>query len=116
MLKNLISKPIEAAKERVSEYVDLKLEALKLSTIEKASPIAASIAIGSIMLALTFIIFVFVGMGLAQLFSNLVDSEMWGYFICAGIFILFFIILALCFKPIVRGIARLVGKALSDNL
>lgn len=116
MFKNLFSKPIEAAKAKVSEYVDLKLEEFKLSTIEKASPIAASIVIGSIMLTLSLITFVFIGMGLAQLFSNLVHSEMWGYFICAGVFLLFLFILALCFRPIVRGIARLVGKALSDNL
>ena len=116
MFKNLFSKPIEAAKTRVSEYVDLKLEALKLSTIEKASPIAASIVIGSVMLTLLLITFVFIGMGLAQLFSNLVHSEMWGYFICAGVFLLFLILLAICFRPIVRGIARWVGKALSNNL
>ena len=60
MLKNLFSKPIEAAKARVSEYVDLKLEQLKLSTIEKASPIAASIVIDAVVEAHKGVSFLFV--------------------------------------------------------
>ena len=42
MIKNPFKKPLEAAKSKVAEFVDLKLEEAKLTAIEKSAPIAAS--------------------------------------------------------------------------
>lgn len=116
MIPNPFKKPLEAARTKISEYVDLKLEEAKLTAIEKSSPIAASVVIGAIMLTLCLISFVFIGMALAYVFAHLTGSEIWGYLICAGIFILFLFILGLAFKPLKRTIAKLIAKALADNL
>lgn len=114
MLKNLFSKPIEAAKGKVSEYVNLKMEEVKLTTIEKAAPIAASILIIAIILALVLITFVFLGMALAGWLTHLFDSATLGYLTTAGIFVLLLIILIASFKYLVKTIATKVAKSLVD--
>lgn len=116
MLKNLFKSPIEAAKNKVSEYVNLKVEEAKLTTIEKATPIAASITIGIIIIALAFMFFLFIGMALAWYFSNLFDSTALGYLTVAGIFLIFIILIAVLFGKLVKSIANILAKKLTEIL
>lgn len=116
MIKNPFKKPLEAAKTKVTEYVDLKLEEAKLTAIEKSAPIAASLVLGAVMLTLGLITFVFLGMALAKFFADLTQNEALGFLLCAGVFLIFLIILALFFKNLVRSTARKIAKALADNL
>lgn len=116
MIKNPFKKPLEAARTKVAEYVDLKLEEAKLTAIEKSAPIAASMVLGAVMLALSLITFVFLGMALAKFFADLTDSETLGYLLCAGVFILVLVILGIAFKSLVRTTAKKIAKALADNI
>lgn len=116
MLKNLFKSPIEAAKNKVSEYVNLRVEEAKLTTIEKATPIAASITIGVILLALSFMFFLFIGMALAWYFSKLFDSTALGYLTVAGIFLLFIVIIVALFGKLVKTIANIIAKKLTEMI
>lgn len=116
MFKKLFAKPIEAAKDKVSDYVNLKMEEVKLTTIEKASPIAASIILIVICLVLALLTFVFLGMALASWLTQLLDSSIYGYLLTAGIFILLLIIFGFSFKGMVRFIGTKIGKAISDHI
>jgi len=111
---NFIKKPIDAAKDKVNEYVNIRLEEAKLTTIEKASPIAASIVIGFIIVFVFFLIMLFLGLSLAEYFGVLFDSITLGYLCTAGIYILLFVFFLLCFKWISKGLTNKIAKVLYD--
>lgn len=116
MFKKLLNKPIEKAKDRLSEYVDLKLEYLKLSGIEKSAPLAATLIVVLFLMFIASIMLFFLGMGIAKLFAIWLNSELAGYMICAGIFLLFFVIIIVFFKSIIKKLTNTIGKYLTKNL
>lgn len=116
MFKNLLSKPIAKAKENINEYVDLKLEYLKLSSIEKLAPVIASLAIVLLLMFVTSIMLFFLGMGIAKQFALWLNSEVGGYLLSAGVFLILAVILILLFKPIKQKLIQIIGKFFTQHL
>lgn len=111
---NFIKKPIDAAKEKVNEYVNIRVEEAKLNTIEKASPIAASLIIGLVILFIFFLVMLFLGLSLAEWFAVLFHSVALGYLCTAGIYILFLLIIILGFKSFSKPLTNKIAQILYD--
>ena len=80
-------------KDKIAHYVDVRLRLFKLSIIERVSTILSYFIIVFILLFLSLSILIFLGVGLAEYLSSVVNSMSAAYFIVAGIY-LFFIIFA----------------------
>ena len=107
-------------KDKIAHYVDVRLRLFKLSIIERVSTILSYFIIVFILLFLSLSILIFLGVGLAEYLSSVVNSRSAAYFIVAGIY-LFFIILALLLKKTMsRGfqsifIAMLTQKSEAED-
>ncbi len=77
---------LEELFSQTKEYVDNRIELLKLKTIDKVSN-AASLVISSIILfVFLFIFFVFLNIGLALLIGDLIGRTYVGFFIIAFVY------------------------------
>ncbi len=78
---------IENLGEHLKEYVNTRLDEIKLSVAEKSSKISANI-IASIVVALFLLFFVlFAGTALAYALNDLTGKNYWGFLIVAGLFL-----------------------------
>ena len=74
--------------EHVKEYINNRMDAVKLSAAEKSSKLAATV-IASVVVAIFFIIFLFfASTALAFVFSRLTGELSWGFLIVSGIYLL----------------------------
>ena len=88
----------EKIKNRISEYVQIKLELLKLEITEHVASILAQ-AIAHIVILLTsgFVISL-LSFGLSLYLNEVLGSNFAGFFITAGIFLLVLLIISLLLK------------------
>ena len=78
----------EELAEHVKEYINNRMDSVKLSAAEKSSKLAATV-IASVVVAMFFISFLFfASTALAFVFSKLTGSLSWGFLIVAGIYLL----------------------------
>lgn len=111
---DFLKKPIDAAKEKVNEYVEVRLEEVKLTTVEKASPIAASLIIGFIIVFLVFLVMLFLGFSLAEWLSDILQSKGLGYVSAAGVFFLMLLLMVIFFKNIAKPVTNKIARILYD--
>jgi ABC-type uncharacterized transport system fused permease/ATPase subunit len=86
-MENTFAKAEDLA-EHVKEYINNRMDAVKLNTAEKSSKLAATV-IASVVVAMFFITFLFfASTALAFVFSR-ITGELWvGFLIVAGIYLL----------------------------
>ena len=78
----------EELAEHVKEYINNRMDSVKLSAAEKSSKLAATV-IASVVVAMFFISFLFfASTALAFVFSKLTGALSWGFLIVAGIYLL----------------------------
>lgn len=78
----------EELAQHVKEYINNRMDAVKLSTAEKSSKLAATV-IASVVVAMFFVTFLFfASTALAFVFSRLTGELYWGFLIVAGIYLL----------------------------
>lgn len=111
---NFLKKPIDAAKEKISDYLNVRIEEAKLTTVEKASPIAASLLIWFIILFIAFLIMLFLGLSLAEWFAVLMNSVALGYLCTAGVYVVMLLILIIFFKQIATPLTNKIAQILYD--
>lgn len=94
---------IEELIENAKEYVDIKIELLKLKIADKAymalSAIIALMVFGIILL----LIFLFVNIGLALLIGDLLGKTYWGFFIISGLYVIGGVILFFTKNKMIKG-------------
>ena len=74
--------------EHVKEYINNRIDAVKLNTAEKSSKLAATV-IASVVAAMFFISFLFfASIALAFVFSRITGALWWGFLIVSGIYLL----------------------------
>lgn len=94
---------VEKWKNKITQHVETRVDLFKLDFIERTSGILSYFIFIIICLLLALCILLFLGTGLGEFFSNLTASRTYGFFITAGIYTLFFVLLALSRKLIVRA-------------
>jgi hypothetical protein len=79
--------------DRLTEYVEVKIELLKLNLLTRLSKVLASVISVGIITGLLFFFLFFLGFGIAELLNELLSSQFWGFIIVAGIFLLLILII-----------------------
>ncbi len=73
--------------ETVSKYIEARIELIKVDVQQGIAKTLVSAIEYGIIGIVGFFAFVFICVGLANVFNELTDSRFWGYFIMAGIFL-----------------------------
>lgn len=85
------------------EYVDTKIELMKLKTVEKASYAFSTILILLLFGIFFFLFFVVLNIGLALLIGDALGKAYWGFFIMAGVYIIVGLILFSARNKLFKG-------------
>lgn len=92
----------EELAEHVKEYVNNRIDAVKLSTAEKSSKLASTV-IASVVVGLFFFSFLFfASTALAFVLARLTGELYWGFLIVGGIYLLLGIIIWLLKGPMLQ--------------
>lgn len=111
MFKNLFGNPVDTAKTKINEFVQLKVEQAKISAVEKAGPIVGLVVICLLVAFFTLLLLMFLGIGLALWLSVLFDNNfIAGFLVTGGVFLLLLILVMAFSKPIMKGITNIVAK------
>lgn len=97
--------PISSIKEKITQYIQLRFELIRLEIIERLVNVMGYFAFMIIAIFLVFLITFFIFLGLAALLSQLFDSEVLGYFCTALIVLICSFFVFLSGKKIVRFFA-----------
>ncbi len=92
-------------KDKISHYVDVRLNLLKLSMIERTSNILSYLIFVFIGLFLSVSVLIFIGIGVGEYFADVFDSRAAGFFTAALMYIILLAIMFLLRKPITNGFA-----------
>lgn len=98
------SEYFQETKESIENYIQNRVELLRLQAIEKASKMGSSLILVLIMSLLAFFMLLFLSFMLAWLFANLTGNVYVGFAIMAGIFILMLLVIILGKKAFERKI------------
>ncbi|ANH81497.1 hypothetical protein A8C56_11370 [Niabella ginsenosidivorans] len=110
-LKDKIENVAEDIEEIAKNYYQLSV----INIVQKGSKLGASFLIVSLVTALAFFSFLFIGFGVSWWIGNALGNPMWGFLIVAGFLILLLLlILALKKKVIMPLIRNLIIKNLYD--
>lgn len=100
-----MSKTFNSLKEKIVQYISLRLEDFRLEVIERIVNLLGYFIFTIFLILFLFIILIFSSFGLAEWLSSLFDSHISGYFATAGIFVLLFILVALNARHFIRFFA-----------
>ncbi|RYD58746.1 MAG: hypothetical protein EOP56_03935 [Sphingobacteriales bacterium] len=92
-------------KHKIAHYIDVRLQLMKLSIIERVSNVLSYFIFAFITLFLGVAILVFLGISIGEALSSLVDSRALGYLMTTGIYVLLFVVLILCRTAITNKFA-----------
>lgn len=93
---------LQSWKDKVTQFVDVRLNLAKLAVIERSSNVLGYLIYTFILLFLLLAVFLFLGIGLQEWFSEMVDSRIGGAFMTMGFYLLL-IILAVVLRKAVLG-------------
>lgn len=102
--------PIASVKEKVTDYVKLRIEEVKLTALEKAGKAAGGALLGLLLLFFLLLLFLFLGLGLSAYLGQLWHSMALGFLGGAAAFLLLILLIVLLAKPIMRMVARIIEK------
>jgi hypothetical protein len=102
-------------KEKATNYIDVRLGLLKLSLIERTSKVVGHLLLSFIYVFLTLCALSFIGIGLMETFSALLNSRVAGAFITAGLFILLLLLLLALRKSVLRAFAGIFIRVMTEG-
>ncbi len=102
-------------KEKVTEYIDLQINLLKINLIERSSGILAYIIYLIVILFILLALLLFFCLGMAEAFAALLNSRTLGYFTAFGVYFLFFIVIFLTRKSITRRLRNRFIRLMTDQ-
>ncbi|SOE21009.1 Putative Holin-X, holin superfamily III [Spirosomataceae bacterium TFI 002] len=114
---NTIVEPIEDKSliEKGSELIRLKKELFELNLKDKSSKVGSKITLIVLSSVMIILSFVFLGLTLAFVLNNLLDSQVWGFAITALLFIIGAIALFNGGSGIRRSISFQILKLLDED-
>ena len=102
-------------KKDLSEYVELKLELLKLSTYERTGKVIAVLSYGVILLFLAFFAILFIFLALGFFLGDIFGSVGSGFAIVAILYVLLIGVIILNKNKISEKVLNVVIAALTSN-
>jgi hypothetical protein len=87
-------------KDKIARDLEDKVDRIKLDFIQKTSSILGYLIFSFIMLFLVLGILIFAGLGLSEVFADMLDSRSGGYFATMAVFFVLIAILYLLRKPV----------------
>ena len=112
MFKN----PISALKEKITQYIQLKFELIRLEVIERLVNVMGYFAFMMIAIFLFFSFGIFFFLGIAECLKALFNNTIYGYLATAGIILIICIITGLCSKKIIRFFAGKMTIMLTKSI
>jgi hypothetical protein len=111
MFKN----PISLLKEKITQYLHLKFELIRLEIIERMVNVMGYFAFIMIAIFLTFTFSLFVFFAIAETLKVLFNSYVYGYLATAGIILVICIITGMLSKKIIRFFAGKMAELLTKT-
>lgn len=102
-------------KEKASNYIDVRLGLLRLSLIERTSKVVGHLLLSFIYIFLTLCALSFIGIGLMETFSALLNSRVAGAFVTAGLFVFLLLLLLALRKPVLRAFAGIFIRVMTEG-
>jgi len=102
-------------KNKIVQYVNVHIKLIKIDFIERSSYIMGYFIFTIISLLFLLCILLFLGLGLAEWFSALVNSRTGGFFMVIGVYFLVFLILLGLRKPLMRFFASTFIHVLTEH-
>lgn len=105
---------IDKWKDKITEYVDVRFQLIKLSIIERTSHVLGYLVYTFVALSLVLPILIFLGIGLSEVFTSLFDSRIAGYFCTVGVYIVILLILIAVRKSIISKLTGIFISKLTE--
>jgi hypothetical protein len=102
-------------KDDVSTYTELKLELIKLNAYERIGKVIAVLSYGLLLSALIFFAVLFAMLALAFQLSKWLDSEIAGFAIVAGLYVIFISLVIFNKERIRLRVVNIIIAALNSN-
>lgn len=100
-MEKVFAKTEELA-ENIKEYVNARIESVKLSAAEKSSAVIANVIAGLVVAGVFFFFIVFAGMSVAFLLGEWIGKTWAGFLIVAGLYLLIGIVVWSAREKIIR--------------
>ena len=101
-------------KDKLTGYVDVRLNLFKLSFIERTSTVLGFIILTFVLLFLSLAVLLFIGIGLQEWFSEMLDSRIAGAFLTALFYVVLVVVIILARKGIVNSFGGIFVRILTD--
>jgi hypothetical protein len=102
-------------KDRIAQYVDVRIQLMKLSIIERTSSVLSYLIFVFIALFLLLSVLVLIGIGLGEWFSVLFDSRIGGFFAAAGAYILLVVLAVVLRKPLLNAFSGIFIRIMTQD-
>lgn len=102
-------------KDKITSLVETKIRLMQLELIERASGAMSFLIFFMLMLLLGFGIFLFVGLGVAELLSELMSSYILGYLTVASAYLILILILFGNRKKILKKLSSTFISVLTER-
>lgn len=102
-------------KDKVTDYVDMRVQLVKLNIIEQVSKVLSYFIFMILCLLFLLPVLFFSGIGFAEYIASLVNSTAAGYAITAGIYLAVLLILFAFRKKIIKSFTGLFINVMTDD-
>ena len=106
---------VQKWKDKIIALVETKLRLMQLDFIERTSSLMSNFIFLLVFILLGFGVFLFVGLGLAELFSELLGNKMLGYLIAASFYLLIGVLLYLLRKRMLTKLSNMFISILTEE-
>lgn len=96
---------IQDWKDKLTQFAEVRLNLVKLTVIERASSVLGYLIYTFILLFLVLAVFLFLGIGLQEWFSEMIDSRIGGAFMTMGFYVVLIAVAFVLRKTILAGFA-----------
>lgn len=79
---------IQSLLDRTKDYVETRLELIKLKAIDKSADVISSTASALVMIVSLLFFFIFLNIGLGLLLGELIGKSYYGFFILAALYLI----------------------------
>jgi len=111
---------INNIRKDILEYVDVRLDLIRLHTAENISRLLSQVATLAVIGYLLFFILIFISFGVAYFFGEIFNSNILGFF-CVAVFYFLILVVFLLFRkkiierPIIQAMVKMFFPKFSDN-
>ncbi len=106
---------VQKWKDKIIALVETKVRLMQLDFIERTSSLMSNFIFLLVFILLGFGVFLFVGLGLAELFSELLASNILGYLTAASFYLLIGVLLYLLRKRMLTKLSNMFISILTEK-